>query len=521
MYFRRPLTKLEIRLIKVNTATSDEPPPYLYLMIKRSEMLMLAAFLMIATIVCVAVFQGYWIRKLYREEWTSLRRETDLAFRDVIYDLQLQRFSRDHGPFTKAQIINKNSRPSLFMMNIMDSVKTLLKDSANDPLNGIGKRHDVRITFRTDLRHDSLPQDLPGKLDPEVDDHVPMFIRYLSADDSTAPALTSPQVDSAYKKALQKAGITVPYRVEQIAGKAADSSGRSPQEDLKTGTVFVGLANAYGFRASFSNPFSYIIGKLRIPIIVGAFLLAFTALSLAFLYRNLLHQRQIAAIKNEFISNMTHELKTPLSTVSVAVEALRHFGALEDPGKAREYLDISALELQRLSLLVDKVLKLSLFENRQIDLKPERIDLPELTAGVMASMKLSFEKAGAVVRLSGEGNGLFVQADRVHLMSVVSNLLDNALKYSPESPVLDIRIWRQGNFVHISVADNGIGIPAAYREKIFGKFFRVPSGDRHNIKGYGLGLSYVQHIVSRHEGQITVESREGRGSTFTIQLPAA
>jgi putative cofactor-binding repeat protein len=281
------------------------------------------------------------------------------------------------------------------------------------------------------------------------------------------------------------------------------------------------LSNAIAYRAHFSNPFWYIIRNLQLPILTSVLLLAFTGLSLLFLYRNLIRQRQIADVKNEFISNMTHELKTPISTVTVAVEALRHFGALEDPEKTKEYLDISALELQRLSLLVDKVLKLSLFENKQIDLKPERIDLPALTAEVMASMRLPMEKAGAVVQLNCNGEGLFVRADRMHMGSVISNLIDNAIKYSRGHPVLAIGLAREGENVMLSVADNGIGIPAAYREKIFEKFFRVPSGDVHNIKGYGLGLSYVHHIVTRHEGQIFVESKEGKGSLFVIQLPAA
>ena len=493
-------------------------------------MLMLAAVLMVATIIGVAAFQGYWIRKLYVEEWTTLKKETDLAFRDVVYQLQLQRFHKhaavlfkDGKSFSETETVEQIGGDNLFMVNMLDSMKTVLADTVH------GKRH-IAVSVKADLRRDSV-MPLPGfagLIAHEPGGALPMIIRYLSSADSSGPPLSIGEMDSAYKRALLKAGITVPYRLTRVTGKEADLKKPIPPGELKTGFLFVGLSNAYAYRASFDNPLPYILGKLRLPITVGVLLLAFTSLSLIFLYRNLVQQRQIAAIKNEFISNMTHELKTPLSTVTVAVEALRHFGALEDPAKTQEYLDISALELQRLSLLVDKVLKLSLFENKKIDLKPERIDVPELVAEVMASMKLSFEKAGAVVQLNcgGEGNpnggeAFFVRADRMHLGSVISNLLDNALKYSRESPVVAVNVSRLGDVVLLTVADNGIGIPAAYREKIFEKFFRVPSGDVHNIKGYGLGLSYVLHIVTRHEGRIGVESKEGKGSTFTIQLPAA
>ena len=494
---------------------------------KPSGKLRLAALLMIVTIAGVAVFQGYWIRKLYAEEWNTLRRETDVAFRDVMYDLQVQRWH-------KGKLLVKDThfasigRDNLFMINVLDSVKAMIKDSLDATLRDSAKLSlkerspkQMAIAFRTDIHHDSLPPQMIDRAAAGTGDDAPMVVRYLSNGDSTAPPLTTATMDSAYKKVLLKAGITVPYQLQRVEGKDADVLKAGPQHELKTGFVFIGLSNAFAYRASFANPFGYILRKLRLPIGMSVLLLAFTTLSLIFLYRNLVQQRQIAAIKNEFISNMTHELKTPISTVTVAVEALRHFGALEDPQKTREYLDISALELQRLSLLVDKVLKLSLFESKQIELKPERIDLPALTAEVMASMRLPMEKAGAVVQLSCSGEGLFVRADRMHLGSVISNLLDNALKYSPDHPALTINLSREGEAVVLSVADNGIGIPSAYREKIFEKFFRVPSNDVHTIKGYGLGLSYVHHIVTRHEGRISVDSREGKGSTFIIQLPAA
>jgi two-component system phosphate regulon sensor histidine kinase PhoR len=483
-------------------------------------MLMLAGLLMVITIIGVAAFQGYWIRKLYAEEWNTLKKETDVAFRDVVYQLQAQRFLKGSANVPRnMQFYSKNGGDDLFMFAVLDSMKNVLRDSARRMGLGPG-RQQITVNLAS-IRRDSLPPPAANGLAPEPGLTLPTIVRYLSSPDSVSPPLSVGQIDSAYKKALLKTGITVPYQLQRIAGKEADLEKPIPVNELKTGFIFVGLANTYAYQASFANPMPYIAGKLRLPIVVGVLLLAFTTLSLIFLYRNLVQQRQIAAIKNEFISNMTHELKTPISTVTVAVEALRNFGALDDPAKTREYLDISALELQRLSLLVDKVLKLSLFENKQIELKPERIDLPALAAEVMASLKLSFEKAGAVVQLSCAGEGLFVLADRVHMRSVVTNLLDNALKYSRECPMLAIGVSREGDQVRLSVADNGIGIPAAYREKVFEKFFRVPSDDVHNIKGYGLGLSYVHHIVTRHGGLISVESKEGRGSTFTIQLPAA
>jgi two-component system phosphate regulon sensor histidine kinase PhoR len=237
------------------------------------------------------------------------------------------------------------------------------------------------------------------------------------------------------------------------------------------------------------------------------------------LYRNLINQRRLAEIKNDFISNITHELKTPIATVNVAIEAMRNFNALQDPARTKEYLDISAIELQRLSLLVDKVLRLSMFEKKEIELKKEWFSLGDLVKEVMASMRLQFEKHKAKVNLQMSGESTGIQADKLHIISVVYNLIDNALKYSNTKPVIDIDIKDESDLVQISFADNGVGIAPEYHNKIFEKFFRVPAQDTHNIKGYGLGLSYVCHIIHQHNGTINLESEPGTGSRFIIRLP--
>jgi two-component system phosphate regulon sensor histidine kinase PhoR len=269
----------------------------------------------------------------------------------------------------------------------------------------------------------------------------------------------------------------------------------------------------------FDNSFGYIVKQISIPILVSVLLVAFTILSFVFLYRNLLAQRRLAEIKNEFISNITHELKTPIATVSVAIEALRNFDALENRERTKEYLNISASELQRLSLLVDKVLRLSMFENKEIALNKEQLNLKQLTVEVVRVMQLQFEKFNASVTFNYEGENFLIEADRLHITSVIYNLLDNALKYSTEKPVIEISLLDKKDMLELHVKDNGIGISVEYRAKIFDKFFRVPANDKHNIKGYGLGLSYVAEIIKHHAGSIYVESELDKGSAFIINLP--
>ena len=216
---------------------------------------------------------------------------------------------------------------------------------------------------------------------------------------------------------------------------------------------------------------------------------------------------------------MTHELKTPLATVGVALEALQSFGADRDPEQTREYLAISRQELDRLSMLVDKVLKTALFEQQSLALTPEPLDAAELIQQVLGTLKPQLEKYGAECQYVAEGADFGLRADRVHLTNVLYNLLDNALKYSQGTPVIILRLREDATHIRLEVLDEGIGIPELYQQKIFEKFFRVPSGDVHNVKGYGLGLSYVASVVRQHGGSIAVESTLGHGSRFTIRLP--
>lgn len=223
-------------------------------------------------------------------------------------------------------------------------------------------------------------------------------------------------------------------------------------------------------------------------------------------------------MKSDLMSNITHELKTPIATVGVAIEALKNFNAIQDPQRTREYLDISQNELQRLSLLVDKVLKLSMFEKKDVELKQEVFDLGQVVDEVVSSLRLQTEKYRGQITVETSGS-LQLRGDRLHLQSVVFNLLDNALKYSKENPSIRVQLTGREGEVELKVSDNGIGIPAGYLNKVFEKFFRVPTGDTHNAKGHGLGLSYVAQVVKQHGGTISLDSHEGIGSTFTIIIP--
>ena len=283
--------------------------------------------------------------------------------------------------------------------------------------------------------------------------------------------------------------------------------------------ITIGFKNPVTYELAIGDAWPYLLRQIFPQIIFSIFLIGLTILAFLVLYRNLIAQQRLTDIKNEFISNINHKLKTPIATLSVAIEAMKNFNALHNPERTKEYLDIAGNELSRLSLLVDKVLKLSMFEMSQTELRFEWLDMRELVEEVVNSMRLQIDKYNAGIQMHVPLKELKLQGDKLHLTSVIYNLVDNALKYGSEIPRIDIFIDSDDSTMTLKIKDNGIGIPAEYRTKIFEKFFRVPTGNKHNVKGYGLGLSYTAHIIRQHRGDIQVHSESGEGTEFTIKLP--
>ncbi len=465
---------------------------------------------MVLTIAAIGAFQASWLRKNYLEEKRIFTIHSNMLFRETIFRLQASRLHLD----TSFNVRVQDKSGIISMTNVLKA--KIIGDSS-------GLLHRSKA-FVISLRHDPVNNEFDSAGDVMYHTANTKVFDFLKGVDSLQGSITLKDVADSYKQNLGKEGIHLPFRITMThsagAGMARDTAADAFfPADGDANKVTVGFTRPEVFELNFDNLSWFIARRIGPQALFSLVLVGFTVLSFLLLYRNWQQQRRLTELKNDFISNMTHELKTPIATVSVAVEALQHFNALQDPVRTQEYLDISANELQRLSLMVDKVLKLSLFEMQEIELKNEHFDMKALAEEVMASMRLQFEKYEAKPGFATHGNDFYLWADKLHITSVIFNLLDNALKYSKPHPAIDVSLVAEADQLVLSVSDDGVGIPPAYREKIFEKFFRVPTGDKHNVKGYGLGLSYVSYVLKRHGGKISVESQLDVGSRFTIKIP--
>jgi two-component system phosphate regulon sensor histidine kinase PhoR len=269
----------------------------------------------------------------------------------------------------------------------------------------------------------------------------------------------------------------------------------------------------------FRDRVNYLIASIW-PMLLSS--LVFTAIIIfgfGYTIRTINRQKKLAMIKNDFINNMTHEFKTPIATIALANQSLRDPRVYQDASKLDFYTGVIKDENQRMLRQVENVLQMAQLDKGELRLKEESIDLFEILDAAIASMKLTVEERGGSIQFNHEGDEALVSGDANHLMNVFINVLDNANKYSPDSPIIKVNVRKEGDFWRIDILDQGIGMSRDVQKRIFETFYRAGTGNRHDVKGFGLGLSYVKAILEKHSGNISVESEPGKGSIFTITIP--
>jgi signal transduction histidine kinase len=482
------------------------------------------ATLMISSQLLLTAFVVYWLLGQYREERTLLHdhlKKEYLVVHDQLVDSMLMQHlvmpSLDDSVMIKIQVGKKKDAPEwLDSASTLERMPQLLEELREDI------KLDV-VHLNGSLPHDSGIRsiDVTSVISDEerMVRSVKLFINknQEAFHSDTGVFIYAMHLDSAslvlnMKRAFQEMNWT--FGLDW------------PMEDLSKaelakihGIILGGGPNSHLPALQVKHISAYLFRSIFPQILFGLILLLLSASALLFAYRSLQKQIALSKLRDDFIGNISHELKTPVSTVKIALEALRTFDLQKDPKVSGEYLEMASSELDRLERLVGKVLHHEMMNNPSLVLEKEECDLGHLARNVLRSLEIPIREKGARVTVSEEDGPCRVQGDRVYVEGMIMNLIDNSLKYTGENPEILLHIECDSSGTTLSVSDKGPGIPDTYKDQVFEKFFRIPAGNTHNVKGYGLGLNFASQVMAQHGGSISFSNLPEGGCRFTLQFP--
>ncbi len=486
------------------------------------------ALVVVLSLAAIFAYQAYWLVNLYRTQCRATEHDIAEAMRLSDYNeiiLRVEQMSQDslgqHGevsvsagysadtPYVESRTITTRQAG-----DSLDTTLQVQRDTA--AIDASLHTNDMGFLFGRKNTMQELAGYFQRGLHAGLDViHDPDFATY----------------DSLLRDDLQRMELAIPYRLTYLhRGGKADSSytyidtlgirstaGYTPSARAKTYEYSYDLHGKWLYLLTTEPLDGHVLRQMAGILATSAVILLALGFSFWYLIRILLRQRTLEEMKDDFTNNMTHELKTPIAVAYAANDALLNFGADADGTKRTRYLRICQEQLTRLGGLVEQILSLSMERRHSFRLHRTTFPVADILAPLIEQHKL---KADKPVRISTRLTppGLEVNADRTHFSNIVSNLLDNAIKYSAGQAEVEVEARQEGGAFILSVRDKGIGIPKDKLAHVFDKFYRVPTGNLHTVKGYGLGLYYVKTMVERHGGTVEVESEPGRGSEFVIRI---
>lgn len=490
----------------------------------KKPQLRLLSTLMICSQLMLMVFVFIWLRGQYREEQNTLQKdiaESVLKIRQQVLDSMLvQEYINpilSGGSKFKIHLdTNSSSLPhpkELFKQKIEltstaevlpgDSVVKIFVDSN-------GTRHENTLTFfhTSDSAKDFLLQG------------VKMIVKEVASNENKEKRFEHTVYANADTQLLHQL-LASKFSTSgwQFNAKWIQRSDSSSHTSLPGALYFDTQLYPNSYGVTISGYSHYLWNKILPQIFFGFIVILLAGSAFLFAYRTLKKQVLLNTMRNDFIDNISHELKTPVSTVKVVVEALQDANIRAQEKKTEEYLDMAAKEVSRLEMLITKVLNSSLMDEDPHSMEKTEINIHSLIAEIISSFQIRVRECDGVINFSSNGNSFQIKADRLHLQGAIMNLIDNALKYSGPQPVVSISLDSVPAGFVLKVSDSGPGIPEKYRDKIFDKFFRVPNESGHLIKGHGLGLTYTSSVIRQHGGTITFENLSSGGACFLITLP--
>lgn len=480
---------------------------------------------MVLSMFLLVTFVGYWLHSQYNNEKKNLQVELSRLYNTSINDGEFIFFYRNviKPALNYQDTINFDSLKIGTKKNSAEFKKAYVKD-----LKAFVDTNQIYINaFRAIEKNSFIPDSLK---DERYYDILRLGYRYqiypaqILYNQSKNPNDTTQQ----FLRNIFLRNVTLKFpnlkagHEEEIDRENIESIERTNSEILKRGRLGIITYTRRYDKASvlyFEHYFLHLIAEILAQIIFGIVLIGLSIFALVFAYRSYLTQAKLNMLRSDFVSNITHELKIPVSTAKAAMEAILNYGITDDKEKTKSYLKMVASEMNRLDSLTSRVLEHSKLESNQHLLKKEETNLNEFVDRIVKSVQLFYVDT-VNIKFTKPDELISIPIDRVYIEGVIRNLIENSKKYGGDDVSIVVKLWQKGVHVYISVIDNGPGIPKEYLSKIFDRFFRVPTGNQHNIKGFGLGLSFAALVMKQHNGSILADNLSESGCEMKLEFPA-
>ncbi|GGW67709.1 two-component system phosphate regulon sensor histidine kinase PhoR [Winogradskyella epiphytica] len=492
-------------------------------------------YTIVAVIIATIGIQVFWNyknyqsnkRQLINEVQISLDKAVDDYYADLAEKTTLNIFFEDDNDFSslkdndKFTNILKNINETDKQFSNLDSIEansvegvTIIRGLNADSIMDQRKLKKNTASISYSERTDSIITDSDLKV-------LTTKVMFSISNDS----LDLKQVNQRLSDELNRKQLTVDFNLLYDNGKTNDQPSKienatvkdsliSKKEFLSTTSKSTFLPKGSTLEVQFSNETKVILKRILGGILISSLLILAVISSLFYLLKIIKHQKQLAEVKNDLISNITHEFKTPIATISAALESISNFNAIDDKAKTKNYIAMSSQQLGKLNTMVEKLLETATLDSDSLELNKEEFDIIALLKDLINRSEIQFPNKAFQVNFQSEN--LIINADVFHIENALNNILENAVKYGGDTISVEL-ISKNFNF-EIFISDTGNHLTKANKERIFEKFYRVPKGNTHDVKGFGIGLYYTKTIIAKHQGSITLELSKGL-TTFKISLP--
>lgn len=501
---------------------------------------------MTISLVVFVGMQFYWLKGYYNALEADFSNKVysvlEVTTRKV-NDIEVEKYYAKYKNFDKDVVVNNGNNPTYTIIQSVEDkdskrqIATYKSIISSDeiPISEDGDSLKVTKMYTDESlvkvnKNENIPEPLTADLDQKIEsgEYDTKEFAKLNANNLPIEERVEPKIlDSILQNELRLKGIRGDFGYVVIDVKDNKTTvfnelyDKNKKQDNYSYPLFTDRKDKTLYTLSVVFPKKgYAIAKNNLPMLIGTLVSLLIILTIyIFSISYMMKQKKIAEIKTDFINNMSHEFKTPIATISVATDSLASDRISTNPEKVKYYSSLIKNENLRMKKQVETVLNMSKLERNEIKLFYKEADVHELIKKICQSFELIIEKRNGHLFKEFKAEKSVFKIDEFHFSNVISNLIDNANKYSPENPEITVRTRNQGNYFVVEISDNGIGMDMQNKSKIFEKFFREETGNIHNVKGQGLGLSYVKEIVNLFQGQIQVFSKKGEGSTFTVKIP--